>query len=236
MEKSFAVTAGFQIFNNMACGTCAYMKEEIQKAVEVLRKGGVILYPTDTIWGIGCDATDPEAVARVYDIKRRDDSKSLVLLASDMDMVCRYVKEVPEMAVQLVEVNDKPMTIIYPGAIAGQIPLGGLPTDTCNKAVFPKQDRNVLAFNTVAEDGSVGIRIPMMEFCRKLISSFGRPIVSTSANISGQPAPKNYAEISDEILLSADYIVDPVLERGSTGHSSSIIKLGLDYSIEIIRK
>ena len=95
------------------------MKEEIQKALEVLRKGGVILYPTDTVWGIGCDATDPEAVAKIYQIKRRSDSKSLVLLASDMDMVSRYIKEVPEMAIQLVEVNDKPMTIIYPGAVAG---------------------------------------------------------------------------------------------------------------------
>ena len=92
------------------------MKEAIQQALEVLRKGGIILYPTDTVWGIGCDATNPEAVAKVYEMKRRADSKSLVLLASDMDMICRYVKEVPEMAIQLVEVNDKPMTIIYPGA------------------------------------------------------------------------------------------------------------------------
>ena len=96
------------------------MKEAIQQALEVLRKGGIILYPTDTVWGIGCDATNPEAVAKVYEIKRRADSKSLVLLASDMDMICRYVKEVPEMAIQLVEVNDKPMTIIYPGAVTGQ--------------------------------------------------------------------------------------------------------------------
>ena len=97
------------------------MNEEIQKALEVLRSGGIILYPTDTVWGLGCDATDPEAVAKIYAIKKRQDSKSLVLLASDIDMICRYVKEVPEMAVQLVEVNDKPMTIIYPGAVAGVI-------------------------------------------------------------------------------------------------------------------
>ena len=101
------------------------MKETIEKALAVLRQGGVILYPTDTVWGIGCDATDPEAVARIYDIKKRADSKSLVLLASDMDMICRYVKEVPEMAVQLVEVNDRPMTIIYPGALAGDTPSDG---------------------------------------------------------------------------------------------------------------
>ena len=202
------------------------MTEAINKALEVLRAGGIILYPTDTVWGIGCDATDPSAVARVYEIKRRADSKSLVLLASDMDMICRYVKEVPEMAVQLVEVNDKPMTIIYPDAIAGP-----KPSDT-----LPKADRRCLAFNTVAEDGTVGIRIPMMEFCQQLVAKLGRPLVSTSANISGEPTPKKFAEISEEIRSAVDHIVDPTLERGATGQSSSIIKVGLDYSIEIIRK
>ncbi|MBQ7811218.1 MAG: threonylcarbamoyl-AMP synthase [Bacteroidales bacterium] len=202
------------------------MKEAIQKALEVLRNGGVILYPTDTVWGLGCDATDPAAVARIYEIKRRSDSKSLVLLASDIDMICRYVREVPEMAVQLVEVNDKPMTIIYPGAIAGPSP----------SSAFPKPDRHALAFNTVADDGTVGIRIPMMDFCRELISRFGRPIVSTSANISGGPTPKNFSEISEAVRSAADHIVDPSLERGATGRSSSIIKVGLDYTIEIIRK
>ena len=108
-------------------------------------------------------------------------------------MICRYIKEVPEMAVQLVEVNDKPMTIIYPGAITGPSPA------VIPAAELPKPDRNALAFNTVAEDGTVGIRIPMMDFCQQLISRFGRPIVSTSANISGEPTPKNYSEISDEI-------------------------------------
>lgn len=199
------------------------MKEAIQAALEVLRNGGVILYPTDTVWGIGCDATDPEAVAKIYSIKKREDSKSLVLLASDMDMICRYVKEVPEMAIQLVEVNDKPMTIIYPGAIAGE------------KDVM-KADRRALAFNTVADDGTVGIRIPMMDFCQQLVSRLGRPIVSTSANISGEATPKKYAEISEEIKSAVDHTVDPSLEKGATGQASSIIKVGLDYSIEIIRK
>lgn len=204
------------------------MKEEIQKALEVLRKGGVILYPTDTVWGIGCDATDPQTVAKVYELKRRSDSKSLVLLASDMDMVCRYVREVPEMAIQLVEVNDKPMTIIYPDALSGPSPAAGEP--------FPKADRHCLAFNTVASDGTVGIRIPMMDFCQQLAAKFGRPIVSTSANISGEPTPKKFAEISQEVKDAVDHIVDPSLEKGASGHSSSIIKVGLDYSIEIIRK
>ena len=199
------------------------MNEEIQKALEVLRSGGIILYPTDTVWGIGCDATDPEAVAKIFAIKKREDSKSLVLLASDMDMICRYVKEIPEMAVQLVEVNDKPMTIIYPDAIAG---------DQDNM----KADRRCLAFNTVAQDGTVGIRIPMMDFCRQLVAKLGRPLVSTSANISGEPTPKKFSEISETIRSAVDLIVDPSLERGATGQSSSIIKVGLDYSIEIIRK
>lgn len=199
------------------------MNEEIQKTLEVLRSGGIILYPTDTVWGIGCDATDPEAVAKIFAIKKREDSKSLVLLASDMDMICRYVKEIPEMAVQLVEVNDKPMTIIYPDAIAG---------DQGNMTA----DRRCLAFNTVALDGTVGIRIPMMDFCRQLVAKLGRPLVSTSANISGEPTPKKFSEISETIRSAVDLIVDPSLERGATGQSSSIIKVGLDYSIEIIRK
>ena len=200
----------------------------MQKALEVLRSGGIILYPTDTVWGIGCDATDPAAVAKIYEIKKRADSKSLVLLASDMDMICRYVKEIPEMAVQLVEVNDKPMTIIYPDAVSGPAPVAA--------GELPKADRHCLAYNTVAEDGTVGIRIPMMDFCQQLVAKFGRPIVSTSANISGEPTPKKYAEISEEIRNAVDYVVDPSLEKGSTGQSSSIIKVGLDYSIEIIRK
>lgn len=199
------------------------MKEQIQKALEVLRHGGLILYPTDTVWGIGCDATDPVAVAKVYALKNREDSKSLVLLASDMDMICRYIKEVPEMAIQLVEVNDKPMTIIYPGAVAGE-------------KGSEKASRHCLAYNTVAEDGTVGIRVPMMDFCRELVAKLGRPIVSTSANISGEKTPAKFAEIAEEVKTGVDYIVDPSLEKGATGQSSSIIKVGLDYSIEIIRK
>ena len=198
----------------------------INEAWEVLRKGGVILYPTDTIWGIGCDATNPEAVSRIYDIKRRSDSKALVLLASDMDMVCRYVKEIPDAAVQLVEVNDRPMTVIYPGAICGNPPEPG-----CK----PVADRHFLAYNVVASDGSVGIRVPDMEFCRNLIFKLGRPIVSTSANISGEAAPAKFTEIPETIKEAVDYIVKPSLEKGSTGLASQIIKVGLRGEIEIIR-
>ena len=218
------------------------MQESIQKALEVLRVGGIILYPTDTVWGIGCDATNPEAVAKIYEIKHRADSKSLVLLASDIDMIARYVKEIPEMAIQLVEVNDKPMTIIYPDAVVGASPVSASSSaapaggNNAESVQYPKPDRRLLAFNTVAEDGTVGIRIPMMDFCQQLVHKLGRPLVSTSANISGEPTPKRFAEISEEIRSAVDHVVDPSLERGATGQSSSIIKVGLDYSIEIIRK
>ena len=131
------------------------------------------------------------------------------------------------MAVQLVEVNDKPMTIVYPGAVCGARP------DDSGKV---QKSNHCLAYNTVAEDGTVGIRIPMMDFCQQLISRFGRPIVSTSANISGEATPKKFAEISEAIKSAVDHTVDPSLEKGATGTSSSIIKVGLDYSIEIIRK
>lgn len=209
------------------------INEEYRKALETLRAGGIILYPTDTVWGLGCDATNPEAVAKIFRLKKRSDSKSLVLLASDMDMICRYVREVPEMAIQLVEVNDKPMTIIYPGAIAGPAPAeGSLPGEDG----WPQPNRYNLAFNTVAEDASVGIRIPMMDFCRNLVARFGRPIVSTSANISGEPTPSRFTEISQQIKDAVDCIVDPSLEASSSGKASSIIKVGLDYQIEILRK
>lgn len=187
------------------------MNTQIDAAVKVLKEGGVILYPTDTVWGLGCDATNEKAVEKIYKIKQRADSKSLITLAADIDMVCRYVKEVPEIAVTLVEVNDKPMTIIYPDAVG-------------------------LAPNVVAEDGSAGIRVPMSEFCIKLISKFRKPIVSTSANISGEAAPKYYEEISEQIKAAADYVVDTSCEDSATHQPSQIIKVGLTSEIEIIRE
>ncbi len=202
------------------------VNEILAEAVKVLREGGVILYPTDTIWGIGCDATNPEAVAKVYGIKKRPDSKSLVLLADSLDMVGRYVREIPDIAIQLVEVNDRPMTIIYPDAICGKAPAEG------SKAVA---DRHFLAYNAVAEDGSVGIRVPMNEFCRNLCYKLGRPVVSTSANVSGEASPERYADIPQEIISAVDYVVDPALERDSLGKASQIIKVGLRGEIQIIR-
>ena len=217
------------------------LDEIIAQALEVLKKGGVILYPTDTVWGIGCDATNEAAVQKVFAIKRRSEAKSLVLLACDLDMICRYVKEIPQIAIDLVEVNDAPMTIVYPGAIG-------------------------LAPSVVAEDGSVGIRIPLVpeddgevparggfkgpicgaSFCRELVRKLRRPLVSTSANISGEPAPVHFADVSPEISGAVDFVV-PVgcgdgsgrsvsLEYGASGRASQIIKLGLRGEVEIIRK
>jgi len=187
------------------------LKQEIEAAVKVLKEGGVILYPTDTVWGIGCDAADREAVARVFEIKERADAKSLITLVADADMIGRYVKVIPQMAIELIEVNDKPMTIIYPGAMG-------------------------LAENVVAEDGSVGIRIPQSEFCRQLCRRFGGAIVSTSANISGEEAPATFEDINASILDAVDHIVDPFYEDGATGVSSQIIKVGLDGEIKVIRE
>ena len=188
------------------------MDVQINKAIEILKTGGVILYPTDTIWGLGCDATNQDAVKKVFAIKQREESKSLVTLVSDLDMLARYVETIPEAALDLIEVNDAPMTIIYPKAIG-------------------------LASNVVAEDGSVGIRIPMNEFCRQLCFKFRRPIVSTSANISGENPPKGFKDIDPQIKEAADYVVHPSMEeKNSTHRASQIIKLGANGQIQIIRK
>ena len=197
-------------------------EEILAEALRVLREGGTILYPTDTVWGLGCDATNPEAVAKIYEIKQRSDSKSLVLLACNLDMVAKYVKEIPSIAVDLVEVNDAPMTIIYPEALAG---VAGEPGDRWH-----------LAHNTVAEDGSVGIRIPLMDWCKQLAFKLGRPVVSTSANISGEPTPQRFSGIPQEIKDAVDFVVPPSVDTQSTGKASQILKVGLRGEIEIIRK
>ena len=198
----------------------------LSEAVKVLRDGGIIVYPTDTIWGLGCDATNPAAVEKIYKIKQRSDSKALVLLASGLDMVARYVKEIPEIAINLIEVNDRPMTLIYPKGICSSAPEAGKE---------PVADRHFLAWNVVAEDGSVGIRIPMAEFCRNLAFKLGRPLVSTSANISGEPSPLKFKDIAPEITAAADYVVPAWIDTESTGAASQIIKVEVDGQVKIIR-
>lgn len=194
-------------------------EEILAEALRVVREGGTVLYPTDTVWGLGCDATNAAAVARIFEIKQRADSKSLVLLASDLDMVAKYVKEIPSIAVDLVEVNDAPMTIIYPGAI-------------CSEA----GDKWHLAASCVAADGTVGIRIPLAPWCQQLVFKLGRPLVSTSANISGEPTPQRFSDIPQEIKDAVDFVVPPSVDTASTGRASQILKVGLRGEIEIIRK
>ncbi|WP_159517679.1 L-threonylcarbamoyladenylate synthase [Sunxiuqinia indica] len=187
------------------------MHNDIKKALEVLHSGGIILYPTDTIWGIGCDATNEEAVQKIYQLKEREDSKSMLVLMENINFLSRYVEEVPEIALDLIEVTEKPMTIIYPGA------------------------KN-LAKNLVAQDGSIGIRITSEEFTRQLIQRFKKPIVSTSANISGEPSPSFFDEIIPEIKDAVDYVVEYRQDDISPKEPSSIIKLGTSGEIEILRK
>lgn len=187
------------------------MHNDLKKALEVLHSGGIILYPTDTIWGIGCDATNEEAVKRIYAIKKREDSKSMLVLMENMNALERYVEEVPEIAYDLIEVTDKPMTIIYSGA------------------------KN-LAKNLIAQDGSIGIRLTNEDFTRQLIQRFKKPLVSTSANISGEPSPAFFDEISPKIIEAVDYVVEYRQDDRTPTNPSSIIKLGVSGEIQIIRK
>ena len=185
-------------------------KEDIDRAIAVMQQGGVIVYPTDTIWGIGCDATNEEAVRKVYALKQRDDSKALITLVDSEAKIEFYVREVPEVAWQLIEVADKPLTIIYDGA------------------------RN-LAPNLIAADGSVALRIAREPFSRELCRRFRKAIVSTSANISGAPAPKTFADISEDILSGADYVCSSRREEDIPHVPSSIIKLGAGGEVKVIR-
>lgn len=187
------------------------MHNDLKKALEVLKSGGVILYPTDTIWGIGCDATNAEAVKRIYDIKQREDSKSMLVLMENPALLDRYVNKVPEVAWDLVEISTTPLTVIYPGA------------------------KN-LAANLIPNDGSIGIRFTKEEFTRQLLQRFRRPIVSTSANISGEKSPAFFDDISEEIKGAVDYIVEYRQEDRTASKPSSIIKLGPGGQIDILRK
>ena len=186
------------------------ISDEVKKTIEVLRAGGIILYPTDTVWGIGCDATNAEAVEKIYKIKQRDDSKSMLVIADGMARIQSYVDEIPDIAWDLAELADKPITIIYP------------------------QAKN-LAANLISDDGSIGIRISSEKFSKQLCAAFRRPIVSTSANISGEPSPECFAEISDIIKDQMDYIVQYRQDDTQKKQASSIIKLKKNGTFVILR-
>lgn len=187
------------------------MHEEIVKALEVLKNGGVILYPTDTIWGIGCDATNPEAVKKVYEIKKRDDSKALVVLINEIGQLRTYVNEVPEIAWDLVDFAEDALTVVYP------------------------EGKN-LADNLLATDGSVAIRLCKDEFCTKLMQRFKRALVSTSANLSGEPSPKNFNEISKTVLNEVDYVVNWRQNETQNPKPSRIVSLGVNGEFKLLRK
>lgn len=186
-------------------------EEDIRNAVETMRRGGVILYPTDTVWGIGCDATNAEAVKRVYEIKQRDDSKALICLVDSDARLQRYVRNVPDVAWQLIDCMDKPTTLILDGAVN-------------------------LAPNLIAEDGSIGIRITQEPFSKELCFRFQKAIVSTSANISGQPCAQNYRDIDPQLLEAVDYVCWSRRQEHKPHTPSSIIKLKQGGEVEIIRK
>ncbi len=186
------------------------MKEEIDNALLILKKGGLILYPTDTIWGIGCDATNPDAVDKVFQLKKRSDEKSLICLVNDFKMLNEYVENVPEVAYDILKYAKKPTTIIYDDPIR-------------------------VAENIIAKDNSLAIRVTKDEFCKKLIQKFRRPLVSTSANISGEKTPQSFAEIDPLILEGVDYVVNLQHEKKS-GKPSAIIKLKNDGSVKVIRQ
>ena len=186
------------------------MTKEINKAISVLKDGGLILYPTDTVWGIGCDATNTEAVQKIYKLKQREDSKALICLVANDFMLERHIDKVPEVAYDLIDLATKPITIIY------DQPKG-------------------IAKNLVADDNTLGIRVATDQFCQYLINKYKKPLVSTSANISGQPTPKNFTEISNAIIKGVDYVVN-LEQNNTTSTPSTIIKLGNDGTVKVIRE
>ncbi len=186
------------------------MDKEIAKCIEVLKQGGIILYPTDTVWGLGCDATNPEAVQRIYDLKRSENKKSMLVLCDSADRVVRYVNKAPAIAFEVAEMATSPLTLILPGAVG-------------------------LAENLIPEERTLGVRIPNHEFCQKLLRKFQKPIVSTSANLSGEETPKKLGEVKQEILNGVDLVVHPRFEGRPTRKPSGIIAFNERGEFSIIR-
>jgi len=189
----------------------ATIDEEVTKAAQAISSGGIILYPTDTVWGIGCLATDSEAIEKIYKLKRRSDSKAMIILVDSYDMACNYVHQMPDLASDLWSVTDKPLTLVLPGGI-GVSPL-----------ILP-------------EEKTIAIRVTTNEFCRRLIRKIHAPLVSTSANISGEPSAVHLGDISKEITDGVNYVVDSSMEKGATGKPSSVISLDLSSVVKILRQ
>lgn len=182
----------------------------VEEAAEVLKQGGLILYPTDTLWGIGCDATNAEAVAKIYALKRSENKHSMLVLCHSAEQIVRYVNRAPGIAFEVMEMATSPLTLILPGAVG-------------------------VAENLVPAEGTLGVRVPDHEFCRLLLRRFGRPIVSTSANISGEKSPKGLSDVAREIVEGVDYVVNPRFQGRPTGKPSSIIAFGEGGEVQVIR-
>lgn len=187
------------------------LRREVDEAVRVLREGGIILYPTDTVWGLGCDATNAEAVDRIYRLKRSENKKSMLVLCASADMVVRYVNRAPGIAFEVMEMATSPLTLILPGATG-------------------------VAANLIPDEGTLGIRVPDHEFCHRMLRALQRPVVSTSANISGEATPAGLQEVSREIIDGVDFVVNPRFEGKPTRKASSIIAFGEGGEVRIIRE
>ena len=185
------------------------MKTEIENVIETLKRGGIILYPTDTVWGIGCDATHPTAIEKIYKLKKRANDKSLICLVNSLNMLEQYVERVPKSAYDVIKFSVEPTTIIYDDPIR-------------------------ISESLIAPDNSLAIRIVEDDFCKKLLQKFKRPIIATSANISGEKSPLNFQEISSEILEGVDYVVNLHHDKKS-GKPSTIIKIKNDGTVKVIR-
>jgi L-threonylcarbamoyladenylate synthase len=187
------------------------LRDEVKNALDVINQGGIILYPTDTIWGLGCDATNTEAIQKIYALKQRAQEKSMIILLDTENKLESYIRDVPAIAYDLIEFAENPLTLVMPGA----------------KNLSP---------DLIAADGSVGVRVSKHPFCQQLIQRLRKPLVSTSANISGQPSPQNFSQISDEIITGVDYVVDIDQHDLSIKKPSTIMRLDPDGKFEFIRK
>lgn len=187
------------------------LRDEVAKAFKIIQDGGIILYPTDTIWGIGCDATNTEAVKKIYRLKQRDEAKSMIILLDNDNKLQSYIAEVPEIAYDLIEFAENPLTLVMPGA----------------KNISP---------TLIAGDGSVGVRVTSNEFCQQLIQRMRKPLVSTSANISGKPSPQYFSQIDQEIIDGVDYVVDIDQHSMEIKNPSTIMRLAPNGSFEFLRR
>ncbi len=187
------------------------MSREADEAVRILRSGGIILYPTDTVWGLGCDATNAAAVQRIYDLKRSVNKKSMLVLCASPDMVVRYVNRAPGIAFEVMELATSPLTLILPGAVG-------------------------VAENLIPDEGTLGVRVPDHAFCQRMLRGLGRPIVSTSANLSGETTPTGLQEVAREIVEGVDFVVDPRFEGKPTRKASSIVAFGEGGEVKVIRE